>query len=243
MAAVGRAVQRRNRVPRARRGSRVPGVARLRTRRVRQLEVDVRLLQSRHAGQGADEVMRVRLFVASAVLALAIVGIGAAAPPPTLEAGTLTVGVAMPSEGFQVGVVKGSQVVYAQGFEIDLARALALRLGLGKSVFLQNRFDRLYSAGPKPFDLAIGEISITPSRRRTVAFSKPYMSVDQCRSDRRPSEVRPGRLRERADTRRLEQRWTSGRARASARRALHRSAGSASALERSRWSAPAAATS
>ena len=123
--------------------------------------------------------MRSRLLVAAAVLGLAIVGIGAAAPPPTLDAGTLTVGVAMPSEGFQVGVVKGSEVVFAQGFEIDLARALALRLGLGKTVFLQNRFDRLYSGGPKHFDLAIGEISITPSRRRTVAFSKPYMSVDQ----------------------------------------------------------------
>ena len=36
----------------------------------------------------------------------------------------------MPSEGFQVGVVKGSQVIYAQGFEIDLARALAKQLGL-----------------------------------------------------------------------------------------------------------------
>jgi polar amino acid transport system substrate-binding protein len=85
----------------------------------------------------------------------------------------------MPSEGFQVGIVKGSEVVYAQGFEIDLAKALALRMGVSRTTFAQSRFDRLYSAGEKPFDVGIGEISITPARKRAVAFSVPYMSVDQ----------------------------------------------------------------
>jgi polar amino acid transport system substrate-binding protein len=117
--------------------------------------------------------------VSALVVTFGLVGTGAAAPPPTQVPGTLTVGVAMPSEGFQVGIVKGSEVVYAQGFEIDLSRALALRMGLKDTVFVQNRFDRLYSAGPKPFDLAMGQISITPSRKRTVTFSTPYMSVDQ----------------------------------------------------------------
>ena len=120
-----------------------------------------------------------RLVIAAAVLALGVVGVGSAAAPQTLTPGSLTVGVALPSEGFQVGIVTGSEVVYAQGFEIDLARALALRMGLKSTVFVQNRFDRLYSAGVKPFDVAIAEISITPSRRRTVAFTKPYMAVDQ----------------------------------------------------------------
>jgi polar amino acid transport system substrate-binding protein len=120
-----------------------------------------------------------RLLAAATVLGLSVVGLGSAAPPPTLQPGTLTVGVALPSEGFQVGIVKGSEVVYAQGFEIDLARALALRMGIARTTFLQNRFDRLYSAGAKPFDVALGEISITPARKRTAAFSIPYMSVDQ----------------------------------------------------------------
>jgi len=119
------------------------------------------------------------VVVTLATAAFGLVGTGAAAPPPTLAPGTLTVGVALPSEGFQVGIVKGSEVVYAQGFEIDLARALALRMGLKSTAFVQSRFDRLYSAGVKPFDLAIAEISITPARKRTVVFSMPYMSVDQ----------------------------------------------------------------
>ena len=122
---------------------------------------------------------RAALLASAALTALAVVGLGSAAAPATTEPGTLTVGLAMPSEGFQVGIVKGSQVVYAQGFEIDLARALAVRMGLRRTIFVQNRFDRLYSAGPKPFDVAIGEISITPARERTVDFSAPYMSVDQ----------------------------------------------------------------
>ena len=124
--------------------------------------------------------MRLRFLILAAFLsALAATGAGGAVAPPTKQAGTLTVGLAMPSEGFQVGIVKGSEVVYAQGFEIDLAKALTARLGLSKTVFLQNRFDRLFSAGAKPFDLAIGEISITAARKRTVDFSRSYMAVDQ----------------------------------------------------------------
>lgn len=123
---------------------------------------------------------RLLLLSASSLAVLAFVGAGGAAAPPTTQVpGTLTVGLAMPSEGFQVGVVKGSQVIYAQGFEIDLAKAITARLGLATTVFTQNRFDRLYSAGAKPFDLAIGQISITPSRARIVDFSKPYMDADE----------------------------------------------------------------
>lgn len=121
-----------------------------------------------------------RILPALAVTALVVAGLaGGATPPTTLSSGTLTVGIAMPSEGFQVGIVKGTQVVYAQGFEIDLARALASRLGLGKTVFVQNRFDRLTTGGDKPYDVAIAEISVTPARARVVEFSKPYLAVDQ----------------------------------------------------------------
>jgi ABC-type amino acid transport substrate-binding protein len=52
--------------------------------------------------------------------------------------------VSLPSEGFQVGVVRGQQVLFAQGLEIDLARAIAARLGLEPTVFLQSRFSAPY---------------------------------------------------------------------------------------------------
>jgi polar amino acid transport system substrate-binding protein len=120
-----------------------------------------------------------RIAVLAVLVSALGVGVAAAAPPPTLSPGQLTVGVSMPSEGFQVGVVRGSEVLYAQGFEIDLARELALRLELPKAAFIQSRFDRLYSSGQKPWDVAIAEITITPGRRQTVDFTRAYMTVDQ----------------------------------------------------------------
>jgi ABC-type amino acid transport substrate-binding protein len=87
--------------------------------------------------------------------------------------------VNLPSEGFQVGAAKGSAVVFAQGLEIDLARALAKELELQRAIFVQTRFDRLLAAGPKSFDLALAQITITPARRSRLAFSIPYMRVDQ----------------------------------------------------------------
>ena len=123
--------------------------------------------------------MRTISALVALAAALAVATGGAALPPPTQVPGQLTVGVSLPSEAFQVGVVRGSEVVWAQGLEIDLARALAAKLGLARTAFVQSRFDRLYSAGAKPWDLAIAEITITPERRRTTAFSRSYMSVDQ----------------------------------------------------------------
>jgi len=124
-------------------------------------------------------VTRALISAAFLTLVLAVSSTLAASPPETQTPGQLTVGVSLPSEGFQVGVVRGSEVLYAQGLEIDLARALTKRLGLRGTVFVQSRFDRLFSAGSKPWDVAIAEITITPERRRTTSFSRPYMSVDQ----------------------------------------------------------------
>ncbi|HEY7732609.1 MAG TPA: ABC transporter substrate-binding protein [Gaiellaceae bacterium] len=121
-----------------------------------------------------------RLLLAGAALLLGLAGTaGGAAPPATTTPGRLTVGVNLPSEGFQVGAVRGTQVVVARGLEIDLAKLLARRLGLERAVFVQSRFDRLFSAGAKPWDLAIAEITIRDDRERTADFSVPYMTVDQ----------------------------------------------------------------
>jgi polar amino acid transport system substrate-binding protein len=121
---------------------------------------------------------RALLVLATAAAALATAAT-AAAPPATVVPGQLTVGVSLPSEAFQVGVVRGTDVLLARGLEVDLARALATRLGLPRTVFVQSRFDRLYAAGEKPWDVAIAELSITDARRATVDFTRPYMSVDQ----------------------------------------------------------------
>ncbi len=102
------------------------------------------------------------LAAASCVALVACALAGAQTPAPTVVPEQLTVGVSMPSEGFQVGSVRGSEVVLARGLEIDLARALALRLGFDRTVFVQSRFDRLFSAGQKPWDVASGRSRSLP---------------------------------------------------------------------------------
>lgn len=120
-----------------------------------------------------------RAVLAAALLALVLVAAAPGAAPPTLTPGQLTVGVNLPSDGFEVGVVRGSDVIYAAGFDIDLARALAKRLRLPTVAFVQSRFDRLFSAGAKPWDFAVAQITITDRRARTADFTRPYLSVDQ----------------------------------------------------------------
>jgi polar amino acid transport system substrate-binding protein len=120
-----------------------------------------------------------RRLLAVAALGLAIAAAAAAATPTTTTPGRLTVGVNLPSEGFQVGIVRGADVLLAQGLEIDMARTLASRLGLDRAVFVQSRFDRLFSPGAKPWDVAIAQITTTPRRKGTADFSVPYLKVDQ----------------------------------------------------------------
>ena len=53
----------------------------------------------------------------------------------------------MPAPGFQVGAVRGRDVVLAKGLEIDLARALARRLGIPRVRFVN---ERLFSTLLRP---------------------------------------------------------------------------------------------
>jgi polar amino acid transport system substrate-binding protein len=122
-----------------------------------------------------------RRLAALVLLALLAPAASAAvADAPTATPGVLVVGVDMPSPGFEVGVVKGSQVLVARGFEIALAQAIAKKLGVPVLRFYQEgQFPRLLSAGPKPWDMALAQISITPARQLTADFSVPYLVVDQ----------------------------------------------------------------
>lgn len=122
-----------------------------------------------------------RAAVALAVLALALVPAAAAsAPPPTAVPGTLTVALNMPSDGFQVGAVRGREVVAARGLEIDLAQAIAGKLGIGTLRFVQEpRFPALFAPGPKTFDFALAQTTITDARGQNVDFSVPYLQADQ----------------------------------------------------------------
>ena len=64
--------------------------------------------------------------------------------------------------------------------EIDLAKAIAAKLGLKKiEWYNQSSFAKSYAPGPKPYDLYFGEETITPERSKNVDYSIPYINADQ----------------------------------------------------------------
>jgi polar amino acid transport system substrate-binding protein len=121
-------------------------------------------------------------IVAAIALALVLVaGASGAEPRQTIVPGVLTVGLNLPSPGFQVGaVLPNKRVVAARGLEIDFARSIAARLGIGRVTFVNEpSFQRLIARGDRPWDVALAEVTITPSRRESVDLSAPYLRADQ----------------------------------------------------------------
>lgn len=127
--------------------------------------------------------MRRLLAIVSCIAALVIAASPAVAqqatPPPTITPGVLTVALDMPSDGFQVGAVNGSQVTFARGLEVDLATAVAKRLGLRTTFVNVASFNDILAAGPKPWDVAFAQVSILAGRRAAIDYTIPYMQVDQ----------------------------------------------------------------
>jgi polar amino acid transport system substrate-binding protein len=123
-----------------------------------------------------------RLLFAVAVAGLIAIPAASAhhAAAPTITPGHLVVGLDPPAVGFQVGTLRGNTVVNPHGFEIDLAKAIAAKLGLKKiQWYNQSSFAKSYAPGPKPYDLYFGEETITPERSKNVDYSIPYINADQ----------------------------------------------------------------
>jgi polar amino acid transport system substrate-binding protein len=111
-------------------------------------------------------------LAAAAVLATGALGSGNAAPP-TRTKGVLTAAVELGNPGFAEGTLRN-----AHGFDVDVARALARRMGL-KFKLVDYPFGRLFLPGAKPYDVALEFVTILPGRARFVDFSAPYYSSAQ----------------------------------------------------------------
>lgn len=97
---------------------------------------------------------------------------------PTRVPGTLTVGVDIGTIGLAEGTIANGVVVRASGFEIDLARALARKLGLTLRL-VEVPFTRVFAPGSKPFDVSVSHVTITSKRAKSVDFSSPYFVVNK----------------------------------------------------------------
>ena len=118
-------------------------------------------------------------FVALAALIAAAGAFAGAAAPPTKKPGTLIVGFDLPAPGFWNGAATGTTIRNPSGFEYDLSQALAKKLGISKVVDLRSPFGGLFVPGPKKFDLAFEEVTITAQRAKVVSFSAPYFDANQ----------------------------------------------------------------
>jgi polar amino acid transport system substrate-binding protein len=130
-------------------------------------------------------VKKIVLALTASVLAVSLMaattaGAKRTAAPPTLKAGTLIVGMTVPSPGFEVGTFKGTTITNPKGMEVDLAKAIAKKLGIAKiQWYYLASFAKSYAPGPKPYDMYFGQETITPERSKNVDFSAPYIEADQ----------------------------------------------------------------
>jgi len=122
------------------------------------------------------------LLVLAATAALVAAAAGAsgkrAEALPTRVPGTLTVAVDIGTLGLAEGEIVKGKVVSSSGFEIDLANALAQKLGVKLRV-VDVPFAQLVTPGAKPFDVSIAHVTITPERTKSVDFSAPYFDVNK----------------------------------------------------------------
>ena len=119
--------------------------------------------------------------VAAAVLIAVPAASARQASAPTLKPGQLTIALNPPAVGFQVGTLRGNDVINPTGFEIDLAKDIAAKLGIptSKIKWINVPFETLFRPGAKPFDFAFEESTITAARAREVDFSAPYFNANQ----------------------------------------------------------------
>ena len=92
---------------------------------------------------------------------------------PTIAAGKLMVGSDIPFPPF----AQGDPPDY-EGFDIDLANAVADKLGLEAQI-KDYPFKDILAGGNGRFDLAVAATTITPERARKVDFSDPYFDSSQ----------------------------------------------------------------
>lgn len=100
------------------------------------------------------------------------------AAPPTLQSGKLIVAFGDPAAGFAQGTVRGNVITHPRGYEVDLAAAIAAKLGL-TPVWMFSPWNSLFAPGNKKFDISFQEATITSQRKRTVDFTSTYLDANQ----------------------------------------------------------------
>jgi len=113
-----------------------------------------------------------RRAFAGAVLALGACSTRPSEPVRTLAPGTLRIGTYFVNPPFEY-VSNGQRI----GFEVDLMNEITRRLAL-TPVFVDTQWETiLQQMQAGQYDAIVGGITITPERRRMLAWSTPYMTT------------------------------------------------------------------
>jgi len=117
------------------------------------------------------------LLAVAALVAVPAASAGKAAPP-TLQSGKLIVAFGDPAPGFASGTTRGNTITNPRGYEVDLAKAIASKLGLTPA-WMFSPWNSLFAPGTKKFDISFQEATITSQRKRTVDFTTSYLNANQ----------------------------------------------------------------
>jgi polar amino acid transport system substrate-binding protein len=117
-------------------------------------------------------------LIAAAVLVAVPAASAVRAAPPTLQPGKLIVAFGDPAPGFAQGTVRGNVITHPRGYEVDLAAAIAAKLGLTPQ-WMYSPWNSLFAPGTKKFDISFQEATITSQRKRTVNFTSSYLNANQ----------------------------------------------------------------
>jgi polar amino acid transport system substrate-binding protein len=122
-----------------------------------------------------------RMATLAALAALAVTAGAFARPasPPTMNPNELVVAFGDPAVNFASGTVRGSTYLSPKGYEVDLAKAIAKKLGIAKVKFVYSPWNSLFAPGRKKFDISFQEATITAQRKKTVDFSASYFDANQ----------------------------------------------------------------
>ncbi len=94
----------------------------------------------------------------------------AATTPSTLTKGVLKIGMEGTYAPFTYKDEKGNLT----GFDVDLAKAVAAKLGLKPEFVLTEWSGILAGLQANKYDVIVNQVGITPEREKAIAFSAPY---------------------------------------------------------------------
>jgi polar amino acid transport system substrate-binding protein len=144
-------------------------------------------MKSRHAGRIAVVLLMAALL--TAVFALGGCGSSTEETSETTPSKTVVI-VVKGTKTLKPGVLQmGSDTTYAPfefmegdtpvGFDVDLAKAVAARLGLKLQVVPTAWDGIIPGLKADKFDMLMSAMTITPDRAKEINFSSPYIAADQ----------------------------------------------------------------